>query len=138
MVDDQVGKQWRAGRAMIKIDKADKVFSQYIRLRDRKCVRCKSPVKIKNKLPVSHHASHYFGRGKENTRFDPENVDCLCFGCHRIWGSDDREAYREFKINQLGEKRFNDLVLRSNFLVKKDRKLSYLIAKKLFDNLTKE
>lgn len=122
----------------IKIDKADKVFSQYIRLRDKKCMRCHSPVQINNKgLPISHQASHYYGRGKENTRFDPENVDTLCMGCHMIWGSEDRETYREFKIRQLGVGGFNALRLRSNLYKKKDREMDYLIARKLLDSLDK-
>ncbi|MBU2061731.1 MAG: recombination protein NinG [Bacteroidetes bacterium] len=116
----------------IKIDKADKIFSQYIRTRDRKCMRCSSPVKFNDAgMPISHQNSHYFGRGKESTRFDQENCDTLCHGCHRIWGSDDREAYRVFKIKQLGENGFNALVLRANKTVKKDRKLSLIIVTEL-------
>ena len=120
----------------IKIDQADKIFSQYIRLRDGKCVRCYSLVQYNDKgMPVSHHASHYFGRGKENTRFDPENVDTLCMGCHKMWGSDDREEYRNFKIKQLGEKGFNNLLLRSNLYWKKDRKMSLIQARALLNDL---
>ena len=38
----------------IKIDKADKVFSQYIRLRDKRCMRCGSAVQFNEKgLPIS-------------------------------------------------------------------------------------
>ena len=121
----------------IKIDKADTAFSLYIRLRDRKCVRCGSPVKINEAgKPVSHQASHYFGRGRENTRFDPENVDCLCTGCHQIWGSDDRESYREFKLKQLGQEGYNWLILRSNTYKKKDRKMALIIARELLKGVT--
>lgn len=120
----------------MKIDLADKTFSQFIRLRDRKCVRCSSPVKFNAKgLPISHHASHYFGRGRENTRCDPANVDCLCHGCHVYWGSNDKEGYRNFKLKQLGEKRFNDLSIRAETYKKKDRKLSLVIAKQLLKDL---
>lgn len=116
----------------VKIDSADTIFSWYIRLRDRECVRCHSPVRSNEKgLPISHECSHYFGRGKENTRFDPDNCDCLCTGCHQYWGSADKEGYRQFKINQLGENAFNMLLIRSNTTVKKDRKLSLIIAKEL-------
>jgi len=114
----------------IKIDKADTVFSQAIRLRDMRCMRCHSRVRLNDKgLPVSHQASHFYGRGKEATRFDPENVDTLCTGCHRVWGSDDREAYRDFKINQLGQEGFDRLKLRANTYHKKDRKMSLIVAK---------
>lgn len=122
----------------IKIDIADKTMSYYIRLRDGRCMRCSSPVMLNDKgLPKSHTTSHYFGRGKESTRFDTENLDCLCFACHRIWASDDREAYRRFKINQLGENGFNALMLRSNIPAKKDRKMAYLVAKLLLKEVYK-
>ena len=120
----------------IKICPADKVFSQYIRLRDKRCMRCGSRVEFNAKgLPVSHEASHYFGRGKESTRFNQKNVDCLCFACHRIWGSDDKEAYRNFKIKQLGEEGFNLLLLNSNMYCKRDRKLALIIAKERLKKL---
>ena len=121
----------------LKLDKADKVFSQYIRLRDGKCVRCGTMVVINTStgLPVSHQASHYFGRARENTRFDPDNVDTLCHGCHQHWGSADREAYRGFKIDQLGQKNHDLLYFRSNQKKKKDRNMDYLIWKKALKDL---
>ena len=120
----------------VKIDPADSAFSQYVRTRDGKCVRCGSGVRFNDKgYPVSHQASHYFGRGRENTRFDPENVDTLCGGCHRLWGSDDRETYREFKIKQLGDDGFDNLRIRANLTMKKDRKAALLIARKLLGDL---
>ena len=106
----------------IRLDQADILFSQWIRLRDKKCVRCHSPVLFNNKgLPISHQNSHFYGRGRENTRFEPDNCDTLCMGCHRIWGSDDRESYRGFKLKQLGEKRFNSLMVQANTYKRKDR-----------------
>ena len=117
----------------IKICPADKAFSRYIRTRDEwSCQRCgKSYVEGSQGL----HCSHYFGRGKESTRHDPENCDALCFGCHKVWGSDDREAYRDFKINQLSEEGFENLRIRANMLHKKDRKAALLIARKLMSEL---
>ena len=56
----------------------------------------------------------------------PDNVDTLCMGCHRIWGSDDRESYREFKLKQLGQKRFDSLMIQSNTFHKKDRKMEVI------------
>lgn len=104
-----------------KPDKADLLFSQWIRLRDRECVRCFSPVFFNAKgQPKSHQNSHYFGRTKQNTRFDPDNCDTLCHGCHRLWEKEDREDYREFKLNQLGQEGFDALVLRSRLYHKKD------------------
>ena len=122
----------------IKIDKADRVFSEYIRLRDGVCVRCKSPVIFNEKgLPITHQNSHYYGRGAENTRFDMDNCDCLCFSCHIIWGSKDREDYREFKLKQLGKDRFDLLLLKSKTYHKKDRKMEIIKANILKDELLK-
>ena len=116
----------------IRIDKADRVFSQYIRLRDKRCVRCGSRVELNAQgLPISHQASHYFSRGKESTRFEISNVDTLCFFCHMKWGGDEREEYRAFKIKQLGEEGFKKLDILAHTLKKKDRKLAYIVAKQL-------
>ncbi|MBK7380442.1 MAG: recombination protein NinG [Ignavibacteriales bacterium] len=123
----------------IKIDPADKIFSQYIRLRDKVCVRCNSQVRLNAQgLPVSHQASHYFGRGQESTRFDSQNVDCLCTSCHVLWGSRDREDYRFFKIKQLGQVGFDALLVRSKTIMKKDRKLALIKAKALLSEIIKQ
>ena|SRR3990167_5593968 len=118
------------------IDQADQTFSQYIRLRDGECVRCRSKVRLNDKgLPISHNASHFHGRRKESVRFDPENLDTLCFPCHRLWGGDERVQYREFKLKQLGQKGLDLLLIRANTLTKKDRKMSLIIAKHLLKEL---
>ena len=120
----------------IKIDKADEIFSQVVRIRDKACKRCGSLVQFNDKgLPISHQNSHYFGRKKETVRFDLENCDTLCHGCHQYWGSDDRESYRAFKIHQLGMNRFNLLTIRANQTTKKDRKMSLIIAKQQLKNI---
>lgn len=123
----------------IVIDKADAIFSKYIRLRDGKCMRCqRRGYPDKDGLPIgSLQNSHYFGRAKESTRFEPSNCDALCYGCHEYWGSTHREDYRQFKIRQLGERGFQLLTLQANSYQKKDRKMSYIIAKKLFESLCK-
>lgn len=121
-----------------KIDKADAVFSDYIRLRDRRCVRCKRPGEPRSSdgLPVKGlQCSHYFGRRKESTRFDPQNCDALCGPCHSRWEATDREDYRDFKINQLGADGFALLRLKSNQRCKKDRAGSLLWAKSLLAGL---
>ena len=114
----------------IKIDKADQVFSLYIRNRDDwTCRRCS------RREEGGMQNSHYFGRGKEATRFEPTNCDTLCFECHQYWGSEDRESYRDFKIKQLGESGFKFLTIQASGFKKKDRKLSLLIAKQLLNEL---
>jgi hypothetical protein len=99
----------------IKILKEDRVFSQVVRLRDKKCVRCESKVRFNEKgLPISHECSHYWSRGNWNTRFDEDNGDTLCFACHMLWGGDYREDYKAFKIKQLGIKKYRALEKRKN------------------------
>lgn len=105
----------------MKLDTADKHFSLYIRTRDNfTCQRCK-------KKSESVACSHFFGRRIENTRFDPENCVALCYGCHKYFDETNREAYRDFKLEQLGEKRFNALKVRANTYKKKDRKMEAII-----------
>lgn len=120
----------------IKIDPADKAFSQWIRLRDGRCLRCQSQVRVNDKgEPVSHQASHFQGRGKENTRFDPENVCTLCTGCHMYLTAHPAEHYA-WQIARLGQQKVDDIVLRSNLYRKKDRKAEALFWKQELKNQT--
>ena len=110
----------------VKRDKADAVFSQYIRKRDGKCMRCHSPVRFNEKgLPVSHQASHFVGRRKESVRFDEENVDCLCGACHMYFTAHPAEHYL-WQVERKGQKTVDAIVLRSNTYHKKDRQMAYL------------
>lgn len=105
----------------IKIDEADRLFSLYIRTRDKwTCQRCG---KINEQGNASLQNSHFYGRRMEAVRFDPENCDALCYGCHRYWEKEDREAYRQFKIKQLGQKGYDLLMLKAHSYHKKDRKM---------------
>jgi hypothetical protein len=117
-----------------KRDKADDAFSIYIRTRDGwRCVRCKKSFS-ENKGGLD--CSHYWSRGKEGTRFDPENCDALCKYCHDLWGhGDGRDLYREFKIKQLGEAGFKALMVRAHTYYKKDRVMALLVAKALLKEL---
>jgi 5-methylcytosine-specific restriction endonuclease McrA len=103
----------------IKRDKADDAFSKWIRLRDRKCKRClktgSGPLGI-----TGLQASHFQGRRKENTRFDPENVDALCAGCHQYFTSNPGDHYM-WQVQTKGQKAVEDIVLRSNMYKKRDR-----------------
>jgi len=119
----------------IKIDLADEWFSKYIRLRDGECKRCHSPVKF-NSIgdPISHQASHFQTRHKENTRFDSENCDTLCTGCHMHFHQNPSEEL-SWKVAQIGQKAVDDLILRSNLYCKKDRKLQEIIWKQEYMKL---
>jgi hypothetical protein len=113
----------------VKIDLADKYFSQWIRLRDMKCLRCGSPVKLNTKgLPITHQASHFQGRGKENTRFDPNNVITLCTGCHMYFTANPAEHY-QWQVERLGQQKVDEIILKSHLYIKKDRKLQAIYWK---------
>lgn len=106
----------------IKIRPSDTVFSQWIRLRDMECRRCHSQVELNAKgLPVSHQASHFKGRGKESTRFEPLNVDTLCWGCHSYLGSQPDEHY-QFQVQLKGQEVVDAIVLQSNQYKKRNDK----------------
>lgn len=126
-LDQSAGKHLNVPK--IKIDKADKVFSQYIRLRDGFCKRCKSKVQVNSKgLPITHQASHFKGRGKEATRFDPENVDCLCSGCHFYFTGQPDEHYL-WQIETKGQAAVDAIILRANGYKKKNRQAEYELWK---------
>lgn len=111
----------RGGSVEIKIDRADTLFSQYIRLRDRVCKRCNSPVRFNDKgLPVSHQASHFKGRRNEATRYEPFNVDTLCGGCHSYFTANPYE-HVNWQIQTKGQEMVDKLILLSNSYKKKDR-----------------
>lgn len=119
----------------LKRDKADDVFSQFIRMRDGECRRCHSPVSFNAKgLPVTHQASHFVGRRKEATRFDPENVDTMCGGCHMYFTSHPAEHVK-WQIETKGQAKVDEIILRSNLYHKKDRQAEYLYwSNKLKEN----
>ena len=54
---------------------ADKLFSKYVRARDRHCQMCGTPCNL--------DCAHVFSRGYFATRWDPENAVALCSGHHK-------------------------------------------------------
>jgi len=82
-------------------DKADREFSLFIRQRDPRCfffrTGCPNP---------SSQNSHFWGRGNSATRYDPENCDGICGGCHMRHEGNKQGLYRELKIAQLGKARY--------------------------------
>ena len=116
----------------IRIDKADRVFSRFIREKaDWKCERC-----FKQYQPGDQglHCSHFWGRGKESTRFDQENASALCFFCHLFLGSNPEE-HRTWKLKQLGEERYKLLMVRASTYQKKDRKMAAIVCQAMLDDL---
>jgi len=105
----------------IKSTKWDKVFSKYVRTRDLwTCQRCGS-VHLPNSQGL--HNSHFVGRGKYATRFDEDNCEALCYGCHRHLGSNP-VLHKDHKVEKLGQERFDALMERSRQLTKRNKVLT--------------
>lgn len=91
------------------VARLDKVFSEYIRLRDtfpNGMFRCISCGKFK---PYSQaDCGHYHSRTHMNTRFDEDNCNAECKHCNRFV-ADHLIGYRENLIAKIGEHRFDVL-----------------------------
>ena len=77
--------------------------------------------------------SHYYGRSRENTRFDNDNVTLLCnLPCHRRWESEERGDYTEYMIERLGQKGFEELTKRANTYKKRnDAEMEEILKEKI-------
>ena len=97
----------------IKITSLDRLFSYYIRwIREEgKCKRCgRQFIQPTNIL----HCSHFYGRANRRVRYDPDNCDAMCYHDHQYLSSHPN-TYVEWKKEQLGEKKFEDLNKRANW-----------------------
>lgn len=123
-------------QARAKVDTADREFSKFIRERDNHtCQACGA------NPPEGHglECSHFWGRVKESTRFDPENCDTLCKRCHAAFETEKAEGreYWLWKIKRLGSDRFNALAARAHTHVKKDRRMSLICVRAWMAELKK-
>ena len=87
----------------IKVDKNDTLFSIMVRERDKKCMFCG---KTKEQGYVLQ-ASHFWGRGDKSNRFNPDNVDALCFRCHMENEANKQGFYKTWKLKQIGKKLYD-------------------------------
>lgn len=78
--------------------KADKLFSLWVRERDKWCLRCKKTERLQN--------SHFWSRAVSTTRYHPWNCKTLCAGCHMIWERQKQGDYQDFMIKWLGKKNY--------------------------------
>ena len=105
----------------IKLRKSDKLFTQIQRFRfNYTCQKCGR--KYSEHQPLYNlGVSHYYGRSRENTRFDDDNVTLLCnLPCHRKWEGEERGDYTEYMISRLGQKGFDQLTKRANTYKKRN------------------
>lgn len=124
-----------------KIRPTDMQFSKYIRKRDGMCVfnkKCEKAIAEEYQGDEEYLKkltnSHFYGRRKESTRFDEENCDTACRACHMYY-EEHKEEYREWKMKQLGDKRFNALVLRANTAGHRDDVMQKIINAQLLKSL---
>ncbi len=118
----------------IKLRKSDRLFRAYLlATRPHVCVRCGKKFQDTRYL----HVSHFWGRGHENVRHDPENTDLLCsLPCHSTWGhGEERPLYEAYKIKQLGQDGFDRLMLRAHLRKKRDDKLDVFVIEQMIEEL---
>lgn len=122
-----------------KLRPTDIKFSIFIRKRDKKCmlkVKCYGQTVYDEFGEPDIRAlecSHYKGRAREATRMDQENCDAFCKKCHH-WVENTVEGkkyYDDWKKKQLGEERYNLLLLRSESRKDRDDKMDMIIIKEL-------
>lgn len=106
-------KKRHASQATL-VKKLDKVFSQYIRLRDafpNGTFRCISCGKIKPFEKAD--CGHYHSRRHMATRFDEENCNTECNYCNRF-SADHIIGYRANLIRKIGTQRYQLLEVKAH------------------------
>jgi len=128
----------------VKLRTTDTLFSKYIRTRDGwRCIACDLDTETGSKDYSEHkqglHCAHYWGRGRENTRFDPDNCISLCLNHHKYsagWGhSENRPRFTAYLREKLGDKGFQLLELRAHITKDRDDKLDEIIIKELLQEV---
>jgi hypothetical protein len=81
-----------------------------------KCIRCGKQFKMGDKAIT---ASHFWKSTQWKTKWVFDNIDCICYGCHiHVFERNKQGHYRTFKLNQLGQERYDEL-----------EKMAYTVAK---------
>lgn len=81
----------------------DKVFSQFIRLRDTpggvgRCISCQKVITYSDS-----DCGHYINRKHMTTRYDEKNCNAQCRSCNRF-DEGNMQGYRRGLIQKIGEK----------------------------------
>jgi hypothetical protein len=88
---------------------ADEKFSLYIRKRDGRCLHPRCPRRFDTDVK-DLQCSHFWDRAIWPLRFEPDNCDAAHPGCHIFkWETEKQGGYRDFKMAQLGQKRYAEL-----------------------------
>lgn len=101
-------------------DDLDKVFSQFIRLRDSSNGMCKCISCPKTGLIKDFHAGHYISRRHFSVRWDEKNVHAQCVGCN-IFNQGNSPAYALALVRKYGENILETLDIKKNNISKMRR-----------------
>ena len=105
----------------MKISAADKAFSECVRnAHDFTCERCSKVGRMET--------SHVYSRRHRTIRWDKQNANCLCNGCHRKWHESPLEAFIWF-VGMFGQNRVDLLVEKREQRYKVPKTEEKLIAK---------
>lgn len=113
------------------------MWTKYIRIRDMyTCQKCGRVYPVGNCRNLG--VSHFWGRGRENVRFDDDNCIALCtLPCHDYWGhGEGRKEYEEYMIKRLGQEGFEALMVRAHIRKKRDDNLDRIIIGQLLKEVT--
>ena len=95
----------------IKRTPADAAFSDCIRERANWC--CEVCGADYTGRTQGLHCSHYHGRGNWSVRFDPDNAEAACYGCHQKLEGSPHDFYLRW-MEKLGEGAYQLLLERKN------------------------
>lgn len=122
-------------QAKTKIRYTDTLWTKYIKIRDRG--RCMYRFKCSGY--EGHDCSHFQGRRKETVRHDDENTDLACRVCHNfVHTAEGAKVLEAWKLKQLGQQRYNRLILRANQTGKRDDFMTKLIINQKIKDLENE
>lgn len=93
------GKRRPAKRSTLK-NKCDRLFSIYIRARDKVCQKCGRVENLQ--------CAHLVSRGYMNTRWDDRNAIALCMGCHKFFTHRPIE-WDEFIVERIGAEAYQQI-----------------------------
>lgn len=96
--------------SVVLYNKAWKIFSEYIRQRDKGiCVTCHA---------VNHWKDCNAGHFKHGVLdFDEMNINCQCVGCNK-WNHGRLDRYADFLREKYGDKAYEDLKIRASMAKK--------------------
>lgn len=115
----------------VKLRPTDRLYTKIQRIRfNYTCQKCGRKYTESGNLQ-NLGVSHYYGRAREATRYDDDNVTLLCnLPCHRNWEGEKRGEYTKYMIERLGEDGFNSLTLKANSYKKRDDAATLEVLKK--------